>query len=450
MQSGEQTSASIATFLSMVSFVLTGHYISTFKAFTVLAISNVLTQVVVTRVGVSAPWLFEVFASLERIESFLFVDKLPLEDNHTSSSQESRYVKPAAEVSLQKDHQTVETSMVKNHEKMVCKVTDSVNLSVSNFMCKLNGSGGDSFLLQDINFLAREKSLTVITGPVGGGKSTLLAAIAGEVVKTGGNIVCPGSVAYMPQSAWVFSGTLRENVLFGEPYEEKKYAEVLNACALVQDINRFPSGDLTFVGEHGVVLSGGQLARVNLARAVYAEADVYLLDDPLSAVDVKVGKHILEQCICKLLRDKIKILVTYAENGLKAADQVVVLHKGCLVGQGTYRELQRDERILDIIQAGSITSDSEDEASSEESEEKERPPLYNKDGMDIVAGDNLELAEEERATGDISFALYWKYFRNGMHPFGLVCLLLFTVFSQGKVAYYTRLCLIKVLDCQTG
>ena len=270
------------------------------------------------------------------------------------------------------------------------------------------------------------------------------------MVKTSGNIVCPGSVAYMPQSAWVFSGTLRENVLFGEPYEEKKYAEVLNACALVQDINRFPSGDLTFVGEHGVVLSGGQLARVNLARAVYAEADVYLLDDPLSAVDVKVGKHILEQCICKLLRDKIKILVTYAENGLKAADQVVVLHKGCLVGQGTYRELQGDERILDIIRAGSITSDSEDEASSEESEEKERPPLYNKDGMDIVAGDNLELAEEERATGDISFALYWKYFSTGMHPFGLVCLLLFTVFSQGKVAYYTRLCLIKVPDCQTG
>lgn len=450
MQSGEQTSASIATFLSMICFVLTGHYISTFKAFTVLAISNVLTQVVVTRVGVSAPWLFEVFASLERIESFLFVDKLPLEDNHTSSSQESPYVKPVAEVSLQKDHQTVETSMVKNHEKMVGKVTDSVNLSVSNLKCKLNGSGGDSFLLQDINFLVREKSLTVITGPVGGGKSTLLAAIAGEVVKTSGNIVCPGSVAYMPQSAWVFSGTLRENVLFGEPYEEKKYAEVLNACALVQDINRFPSGDLTFVGEHGVVLSGGQLARVNLARAVYAEADVYLLDDPLSAVDVKVGKHILEQCICKLLRDKIKILVTYAENGLKAADQVVVLHKGCLVGQGTYRELQGDERILDIIRAGSITSDSEDEASSEESEEKERPPLYKKDGMDIVAGDNLELAEEERATGDISFALYWKYFRTGMHPFGLVCLLLFTVFSQGKVAYYTRLCLIKVPDCQTG
>lgn len=446
MQSGEQTSASIATFLSMICFVLTGHYISTFKAFTVLAISNVLTQVVITRVGVSAPWLFEVFASLERIESFLFVDKLPLEDNHTSSSQESPYVKPAAEVSLQKDHQTVETSMVKNHEK----ITDSVNLSVSNLWSKLNGSVGDSFLLQDINFLVREKSLTVITGPVGGGKSTLLAAIAGEVVKTSGNIVCPGSVAYMPQSAWVFSGTLRENVLFGEPYEEKKYAEVLNACALVQDINRFPSGDLTFVGEHGVVLSGGQLARVNLARAVYAEADVYLLDDPLSAVDVKVGKHILEQCICKLLQDKIKILVTYAENGLKAADQVVVLHKGCLVGQGTYRELQGDERILDIIRAGSITSDSEDEASSEESEEKERPPLYNKDGMDIVAGDNLELAEEERATGDISFALYWKYFRTGMHPFGLVCLLLFTVFSQGKVAYYTRLCLIKVPDCQTG
>ena len=125
--------------------------------------------------------------------------------------------------------------------------------------------------------------------------------------------------------------------MFGKPFDETKYNRVIQACMLTNDIGRFPNGDLVFVGEHGVVLSGGQKARVNLARAVYANADLYLLDDPLSAVDSKVGDHIFFECICNLLKNKTRVLVTYAERYLRMVDQVVVLNDG-------KRHLQRIER----------------------------------------------------------------------------------------------------------
>ena len=136
------------------------------------------------------------------------------------------------------------------------------------------------------------------------GKSTLLSAIAGEICEVSGTITFQGSFVYLPQTPWIFSGTIRENILFGQPHDETKYTRVIEACALTEDIHRFPDYDQTVVGERGEVLSGGQQARVSLARAVYADADLYLLDDPLSAVDFKVGQHIFETCIKDLLGDK--------------------------------------------------------------------------------------------------------------------------------------------------
>ena len=137
--------------------------------------------------------------------------------------------------------------------------------------------------------------------------------------------------------------------MFGKPFDETKYNRVIQACMLTNDIGRFPNGDLVFVGEHGVVLSGGQKARVNLARAVYANADLYLLDDPLSAVDSKVGDHIFFECICNLLKNKTRVLVTYTERYLRMVDQVVVLNNGSVSGKGTYSELKERGVIIDSI-----------------------------------------------------------------------------------------------------
>ena len=174
---------------------------------------------------------------------------------------------------------------------------------------------------------------------MGSGKSTLLSAIAGEISDASGTITFPGTLVYVPQTPWIFSGTIRENILFGQPYDEPKYNRVIEACALTEDIQRFPDYDQTVVGERGEVLSGGQQARVSLARAVYADADLYLLDDPLSAVDFKVGQHIFETCIKDLLGDKTRVLTSHQEQHMKEADQVIVLYKGRVLEKGSFTEL---------------------------------------------------------------------------------------------------------------
>ena len=234
----------------------------------------------------------------------------------------------------------------------------------------------------------------------------------------------------MPQSAWVFSGTIRENVLFGEPYNEEWYTKVLETCALLEDINRFPSGDCTFVGEHGVVLSGGQLARVNLARAVYADANVYLLDDPLSAVDIKVGEHIFEQCICTLLRNKIRVLVTHEKKHMVAADQVIVLDNGSVKEKGSFSELSEAAKILDTIKDASFVA-KEEKRSFEVRDERDTSRMRLRD-LCSVPDKTLEISEEERATGKVSPALYWNYIQSGVTTLGVILLILLSVVTQGE------------------
>ena len=292
--------SSAATFLSMLALVLTGEYRSPSRAFMILAFMKTLRSVSL-RLADGAPLAIELFVSFQRIERFLLLNNValdPVDYNDGASNQlliRKSCPKDRCIISLHDGD-------AGDEQPLASKLRDG-SLSVSNLTCK----SGDKYLLRDVSFDSSHRRLTVITGQVGSGKSTLLAAIAGEAAKTRGSVLCPGNVSYVPQSAWLFSGTFRKNILFGEPYDKQKYAEVIDACALREDVRRFPNGDLTFVGEQGVTLSGGQRARVSLARAVYADADVYLLDDPLSAVD---AKHIFNQCICKLLRNKITILVS--------------------------------------------------------------------------------------------------------------------------------------------
>ena len=384
--------------------------------------------------------VFEILVSLKRIQTFLLLDNMPLdpfEYNQTFPSQE-HILKNAKAYSQVLVREPLSMDAIRSGSKYglyedveqykLLSETD-LKLSVSSLTCKLNGTD-DKHLLHDISFEAPEDSLTVITGQVGSGKSTLLAAIAGEVTQSSGNIACSGTIAYVSQTAWVFSGTLRENVLFGEPYDEKKYAEVIEACALKEDINRFSNGDLSMVGERGVVLSGGQRARVNLARAVYADADVYLLDDPLSAVDAKVSEHIFNQCICKLLQEKIKILVTYAERHMKAADQIVVLHKGYVLGKGHFQELQDKGNIFDTILDASQTPKKEKTMSRKEDENEKVHSFF--EPFSGGSDEHLEIAEEEKATGKISSALYWEYFRAGAHPVAMILLVVLFLATQGE------------------
>ncbi|VDK68798.1 unnamed protein product, partial [Cylicostephanus goldi] len=149
-------------------------------------------------------------------------------------------------------------------------------------------------IFKDVNFTAAKGTFIAVVGKVGSGKSSLLSALLGEMGKLRGRIGMHGKVAYVPQLPWIQNMTVRDNILFGKPYDKRRYNQVLSACALKQDLKILTNGDMTEIGEKGINLSGGQKARISLARAVYQDFDVYLLDDPLSAVDALVGRHTYE------------------------------------------------------------------------------------------------------------------------------------------------------------
>ena len=152
--------------------------------------------------------------------------------------------------------------------------------------------------------------LVAIVGRSGQGKSSLLGAILGDMLSAGGTKNVNGSIAYVPQQAWVFNATIRENILFGKPFDQRKYAEAIRASCLERDLRLMPGGDLTELGEKGVNMSGGQKQRLSIARAVYADADVVIMDDPLSALDAHVAKEVFEKCLCGVLKGKTRIFVT--------------------------------------------------------------------------------------------------------------------------------------------
>ncbi|XP_024914255.1 multidrug resistance-associated protein 1 [Cynoglossus semilaevis] len=195
--------------------------------------------------------------------------------------------------------------------------------------------------LKRISVRVPRGSLVAVVGHVGSGKSSLLSAMLGETEKRSGRVVVKGSVAYVPQQAWIQNATVQDNITFGREKMKTWYHRVLEACALLPDLDILPAGDATEIGEKGLNLSGGQKQRVSLARAVYRKADVYLLDDPLSAVDAHVGQHIFDKVIGPkgVLRDKTRILVTHGMSFLPQADLILVLVDGEITESGSYQEL---------------------------------------------------------------------------------------------------------------
>uniref|UniRef100_A0A5F8HA16 Multidrug resistance-associated protein 1 n=1 Tax=Monodelphis domestica TaxID=13616 RepID=A0A5F8HA16_MONDO len=203
-----------------------------------------------------------------------------------------------------------------------------------------------------ITFTVPQGALVAVLGQVGCGKSSLLSALLAEMDKIEGHVSIKGSVAYVPQQAWIQNASLRENVLFGRQPQERFYKTVIESCALLPDLEILPSGDRTEIGEKGVNLSGGQKQRVSLARAVYCDSDVYLFDDPLSAVDAHVGKHIFEKVIGPqgILKNKTRILVTHSISYLSQVDVIIVMSDGKISEMGSHQELlDRDGAFAEFL-----------------------------------------------------------------------------------------------------
>lgn len=201
--------------------------------------------------------------------------------------------------------------------------------------------GGDDSTLRDINIKVDKGKLVAVVGTVGSGKSSIVSAFLGEMERVSGVVNTNGTIAYVSQQAWIQNATLKDNILFGKPYNKKSYDHVVEACALKPDFDMLPAGDMTEIGEKGINLSGGQKQRVSLARAAYNDADIYFLDDPLSAVDSHVGKHIFEKVLgpSGMLGHKTRLLVTHGIIYLPEVDNIYVMKDGTVSECGTYNEL---------------------------------------------------------------------------------------------------------------
>ncbi|KAH3732468.1 multidrug resistance-associated protein 3 [Pelomyxa schiedti] len=193
--------------------------------------------------------------------------------------------------------------------------------------------------LSDINLKVNSGQLVAVIGPVASGKSSLISAILSAMPRLSGEVSVCGSIGYVSQSAWIQNATVKDNILFGKEYDESRYNAVLSACALNMDLESMPNGEMTEIGERGINLSGGQKQRVALARAVYHDCDIYLLDDPLSSVDVHVASILFHECIKGLLREKTVLLVTHQVQYLTEVDNIFVLQDGHIRICGSYAQL---------------------------------------------------------------------------------------------------------------
>lgn len=202
-------------------------------------------------------------------------------------------------------------------------------------------SWGSEVCLKNINIRVKKGTLTAIVGAVGAGKTSLISALLGEMGKIKGSVNIDGRVAYVSQQAWIQNATLQDNITFGRAYVKQFYDQVIQACALAPDLAMLPGGDQTEIGEKGINLSGGQKQRVSLARACYSGADIFILDDPLSAVDSHVGKHIYDNVLSEngILKGKTRFLVTHSMVFISQVDEILVMVNGEITESGNYRQL---------------------------------------------------------------------------------------------------------------
>ncbi|KAM1097348.1 hypothetical protein ACFX19_015013 [Malus domestica] len=297
--------------------------------------------------------------------------------------------------------------------------------------------------LRNINLVVEPGDKVAICGEVGSGKSTILAAILGEVPRINGTVQVYGKIAYVSQSAWIQTGTLQENILFGSTMDHIRYQQTLEKCSLVKDLEMLSFGDLTQIGERGVNLSGGQKQRIQLARALYQNADVYLLDDPFSAVDAHTATSLFNvEYVMGALAEKTVLLVTHQVDFLPAFNSILLMNSGQILRAAPYEELLAScPEFQDLINAHDDTAVSETQVEhastgkhklATEEIEKVNTELPLRES----SGDQL-IKQEERETGDTGFKPYIQYLKpsKGFLYFS-VCILLYSMFIVGQLIQY--------------
>ncbi|KAG5875549.1 hypothetical protein JTB14_025763 [Gonioctena quinquepunctata] len=290
---------------------------------------------------------------------------------------------------------------------------------------KIFVSIGERDILKDITFEAGP-GLTIITGALGSGKSTLIKTILQDYQLKSGHFITRGTISYASQDPWLFPSSIRQNILFGQEFNKKRYQDIIRICALRYDLSLFDKGDETIICDRGMNLSKGQQARVNLARAIYKDSDIYLLDDSLAALDPHVQDYIFEECIETFLKDKICILVSQAEKHIQRGDNVIIMNGGSITDK-------RKTNKKSTTGMNGLVSENDD------LENKTDPNSANKNILKTEITTKKEIYHEFKKKGKVDIMVYKKYIIFGGGFFLLLLNVILVGLAQGADSYTDKL-----------
>lgn len=422
----------VAIFISLVTYAISGSTVTAQRAFVVTAYYNILRQTMAVFFPQGVGQLAETLVSFKRIQTYMMYDEVE-QEALPSSETTTTYLGLVPNSELDKSssvtHKSTDNMRYIDSTESIPQTPNS-QLSPPALLGTHITAKWDSTVpentLDNVNIRVQPGTLVAVIGRVGAGKSSLIQAILRELPLNSGEIKVDGKISYASQEPWLFSASVRQNILFGLPMDKARYKEVVKRCALEKDFSLFEHGDKTIVGERGTSLSGGQKARVSLARACYRDASIYLLDDPLSAVDAHVGRHLFDQCMRIFLKGKTILLVTHQLQYLQNADQIIILDKGRVVDVGTYDSLR--ESGLDF--AKMLTQNAEqsddddgdgDDGNSTDMEKRSRSGSKGSVHRRRISESSVESVEEKekeatpkqveegRKEGTISWDVYRKY-----------------------------------------
>jgi ATP-binding cassette, subfamily C (CFTR/MRP), member 4 len=423
-------SSRVSTFTSLVMYALLGNVVTAQQAFVITAYYNVLRQTMTIFFPQAIGMLAETRVSVKRLEKYMMYGELDRDFQTVSRKSE-------------KQKESEKTVNGNGATKLDPSILQVAGITMEKVSARWNVESSE-LTLSNINLRVQPTTTVAVIGKVGAGKSSLIQAILGELPIEAGHIQVNGIISYAAQEPWLFSGSIRQNILFGETMDKDRYKSVIKACSLTRDIELWPEGDKTVVGERGMSLSGGQKARINLARAVYRKADIYLLDDPLSAVDAHVGRHLFDSCIKDFLKDKLVILVTHQLQYLPTADQVLLMNHGIIEGVGTFESLRdsgldfakllpKDEEVVDDERSlnRSISKTSKDSRTSKTRHDSVSS-VTSKESSQTEAEDYVEQAqpEEKRAEGSSGLTYYKSYFNAAGGYLITIIVIMFFVLAQ--------------------
>ncbi|XP_072399320.1 probable multidrug resistance-associated protein lethal(2)03659 [Diabrotica undecimpunctata] len=423
-----------AIFVSIVGYVLLGNYVSADKVFAITAIYNQMRTIITIIFSLSITALAEMHVTIDRIHKLMVFDEREQDCEEDYDKMNGNYPSKLDGLDGIKNGINGNGTAIELHKKI-----KEPKLLLSGVSAKWSQQSTEN-TLSDITFNVPPNKMLAIIGPVGSGKSSIVNLILKELPVKSGKLEIDGKISYASQEPWLFAASVRQNILFGEEYDEERYKMVVEVCALKSDFALLPHGDKTLVGEKGKALSGGQKARVNLARCVYKKADIYLLDDPLSAVDANVGKHLYDRCIKQFLSNKICVLVTHQLQYLRNADKIIIMKDGKMEMTGSYTELKKSG--LDFAKVMEEFNEVAEEDKRMKSI-KSKASIYDEP---IEDEEDQVLEKEMQEKGTIKAATYYLYLKAGggicsMLALGFLFIICQVVANAGEyyVTYWVNL-----------